>query len=622
MASEDTKTNESSALTLLQDKLKAQDIAAFLVPTQDAHLSEYVSDHDKRRAYISGFTGSAGVAVVAQEKAALWTDGRYWNQAGKELSSQWQLMKMGSSDAVPSVEEWLLDVCPKGSKIGIDPYLTTVDTYRKLSAKLKDSVDIECVEENLVDQVWGKDQPEISKAKLIVHPVEFAGREATDKIDDVRNVLKEKKEEECDAIVVTMLDEICWLLNLRGSDIDYNPVFVSYCVVTHDDVVLFVDPEKVTDAVKEHIGVDADGDSVKLKPYTELLEYLKTELSGKKVWLNPETCNYAIFAALSKAEATFHEKQSPIQLLKAIKNETELEGFRKCHIRDGAAKTRWLAWLERTIAAGNTEWTEYKVAKKLEEFRKEQSKEEFRGLSFGSISSTGANGAVIHYQPPEVGSKVVDPSKIYLIDSGAQYCDGTTDVTRTIHLQSPTEKEIDCFTRVLRGHIALARAKFPERIPGHMLDTFARAPLWEAGLNYNHGTGHGVGSYLNVHEGPQTVRFFTEGAPPKTVVGMRAGMVISNEPGYYEDGAFGMRVESLVIAKKVATKYTFNKMTFLEFETITMIPIQKKLIDTSQLSKAEIDWLNEYHQTVLEKLTPLMKDDDEVKFLEESCSPL
>uniref|UniRef100_A0A6A7G5Z7 Creatinase/aminopeptidase n=2 Tax=Hirondellea gigas TaxID=1518452 RepID=A0A6A7G5Z7_9CRUS len=607
----------SSIVDLLRQELKEQSLAAYIIASEDSHYSEYISDHDKRRAFISGFTGSAGTAVVTLNSAALWVDGRYWLQAQDQIdSSVWTLMRAGDTPAPPSIEDWLQKVCPTDSVVGIDPLRTSVDSFRVLVEKLKPAISCLPIDGNLVDKIW-KNQPPLSSDPIVVHPFKYSGQHSKEKIRVVREELIASS---CCALVVSQLDEICWLLNLRGSDITFNPVFISYCVVTLDEVRLFVNPSKLDDSVRSHLG-----DSVILQPYEELLEFLPSldlDSQCKRVSIYPKTCNVAIHRAF--VEGNVCEQLSPISLLKACKNQVELDGMRKCHVRDGVAKTIWLSWMKKNMKdVSECKYDEVDVADVLENERRKQPL--FMDLSFTSISSTGSNGSIIHYSPQKGSCAVVDRNKLFLMDSGAQYRDGTTDVTRTFHLGTPSAKEIDCFTRVLRGHIGLAMAKFPENVPGEILDILARRHLWEVGLEYNHGTGHGVGSYLNVHEGPMRIGPLREGRVPAKLVGLKPGMVVSNEPGFYEEGEFGVRVESLVIIRRVVnSKYNFGNLKFLEFETITLVPIQLKLIDKSQLSPQEIDWINRYHQKCLSELGPsiLEVDEEAHQFLVESCKPL
>ncbi|CEP17177.1 hypothetical protein [Parasitella parasitica] len=604
------------------DRLKAlralfrseqQQIDAFLIPSEDAHQSEYGADCDQRRQWISGFTGSAGFAVVSNQEAALFTDGRYFLQASEQLDENWILMKQGLP-GVPTWQEYLVSKLPPGSRIGLDAALTTVADAQDLRERLStvDSVLVP-VERNLVDIAWGDERPSTPHDKVFVHSVEFAaqilGETHQDKLSKVVQHLKEKDRF---GIIVSALDEVAWLFNLRGSDVDCNPVFYAYAVVTQSQPTLYINPEKLTPAVRDHL------EGVELKPYDAIFDDLRqlknTLASSNQKFLIDGNTSLAIEEAVG-AEFVVGER-SFINDAKAIKNERELKGMRECHIRDGAALVRYFAWLENQLAAGHR-LDEVEAGDHLEKLRAAQ--QDYVGLSFPTISSTGANGAIIHYEPQRGNCKTIDPNQIYLCDSGAQYKDGTTDVTRTWHFGTPTDYEKACFTAVLQGHIALDMAVFPTGTTGYLLDPFARMPLWKQGLDYRHGTGHGVGSFLNVHEGPHGIGV----RAPYNNTPLAAGMTVTDEPGYYEDGKFGIRIENVLIIRKQDTPNNFGDRGYLGFEHVTMAPIGLNLVDESLLSPAEKKWLNDYHQECFEKLTPLIASDpDAVAWLKKETRPL
>lgn len=577
-------------------------IHAYIVPSSDAHQSEYIADCDMRRKFISKFSGSAGTAIVTLNKAALWTDGRYHLQASKELDLEhWILMKDGLTDT-PTQSEWLKDVLESGSKVGADPFLLSYEGWKKLSKELKTgNITLIPLMDNLIDQVW-QDESVLSSTdtkrlprpcnKLIKLDKDITGKDWDDKVKQLREELKKKKT--C-AIVLTALDDIAWLFNLRGSDIDFNPVFFAYSIVTLNDVYLFIDSAKLTSEVEKYLRA-GESDGVKVLPYDNIISFLEQKIApdlkdGQLVW----TINRSSEAVVRSFKRELrYLAPSPITKFKAIKNDIELENMRNCHIRDAAALCEYLAWLEKTIEAnpnGHECLWEISGADYLENCRKQQDR--FMGLSFPSISSSGPNGAVIHYHPEVATNRPIGKKELYLIDSGAQYLDGTTDVTRTVHFGTPTPKEVECFTHVLKGHIQLALAVFPRLIKGNCLDSFARQSLWSQGLDYLHGTGHGVGMFLNVHEGPSSISPKMSPDDP----GLEAGQILSNEPGYYENGSFGIRIENLVVTRKAETRYNFNNTGYLKFETITLVPIQMKMIDLSLLTDVEINWLNEYHST-------------------------
>lgn len=585
-------------------------VEAVVVPSEDQHYSEYIAKCDERRAFISGFDGSAGCAIVTLNDAFLFTDGRYFLQAEKQLDQNWKLMKQGLPE-VPSWQDFLSKNLDRNARIGIDPSLITAADADaiKNALKLRDS-ELVSLDRNLVDSVWA-DRPPRPTNKVFPLDVRYAGESHVEKIARLRAGLKEKNQR---AMVVNMLDEVAWLFNLRGSDIDFNPVFFAYAIVTLDKTLLFVNPQQVDDTVHTHLG-----EEVEFHPYDYFFTYLK-EL-GAEVGLHKEAqvlvgdkASLAIVEAIGVDHIVI--SRSPIADFKSVKNETEIEGFRQCHIRDGAALVRYFAWLEEKLEAG-VQLSESQAADQLEKFRSEL--DLFRGLSFTTISSTGPNGAIIHYSPDPNDCAIVRKDQIYLCDSGGQYLDGTTDVTRTLHFGIPTAEERRAFTRVLQGHIAIDSAVFPNGTSGYIIDSFARRPLWEDGLDYRHGTGHGVGHFLNVHEGPHGigVRIIYNNTP------LKPGMTVSNEPGYYADGRFGIRIENVVVVRNADTPNNFGDKGYLKFEHVTLCPIQKKLVDAALLSERERAWLNAYHAEILGKVSPLLQDDRRaLSWLERECSPL
>ncbi|TPX77230.1 hypothetical protein CcCBS67573_g01472 [Chytriomyces confervae] len=588
--------NTSSRLAALRRAMAERSIDAYIVPSEDAHQSEYIAACDGRRAFISGFTGSAGLAVVTHKEAALWTDGRYFLQASKELDTNWTLQKSGIA-GVPSKEDWLNKVLEPNSKVGIDPKLVTLASARLLADSLKPaSNSLVSVTENLVDVVWGADRPAFPMNPVKSLPLEFAGRRFEDKLQDVRDAIAKKG---AWGFVVTGLDEICWVFNLRGNDIVCNPVFFAYALITLDSAILYIHESKLQPGVAEFLT------GVEIRPYEQIFTDLKTQgklQTEKKLWADSR-CSLALQDALGGPHLLV-EGRSPITNLKAIKNETEIQGFRNSHIRDAASLCQFFAWLENELVVeNNTNITEVDAADKLEEFRSKR--EHFVGLSFDTISSTGANGSIIHYHPEVGACKIVSKDEMYLCDSGAQYLDGTTDVTRTHHFGTPTAFEVEAYTRVLKGHIQIDMAVFPAGTNGYVLDILARTSLWRAGLDFRHGTGHGVGHYLNVHEGPHGIgsRIAYNDVP------LEKGMTVTNEPGYYEDGKFGIRIENVMILKDAPTSYDFSGKGSLGFEHVTVVPISTKLVDVKLLLEEERNWLNAYHMEVFEKVSPLLQDD-------------
>ncbi|PPQ70507.1 hypothetical protein CVT24_013277 [Panaeolus cyanescens] len=626
--------NTTERLAKLRELMKQHEVDAVVVPSEDQHSSEYLAHCDERRAFISGFNGSAGCAIITADQGYLFTDGRYFLQAEKQLDQNWTLMKQGLPD-VPTWQEFLHKKLEPKSKIGIDATLIAASDAETLEKELtpKESK-LVSLPVNLVDVVWGEDRP-ARPSNVIKHLDEkYSGQSLVDKLKNVRAELEKKKGK---ALIVNMLDEVAWLFNLRGSDIDFNPgmsfsllyflimsfssfsllypVFFAYAVVTHDKVILFVEKEQLDEAAQSYLAQA----HVEIQPYDAFFGYLKNlpaslNLEGDSKIILGERASLAVADALGKK--TFSIIRSPITDLKAIKNEVELEGFRQCHIRDGVALARYFAWLEEQLANGAV-LNESQGADKLEEFRKEL--DLFQGLSFTTISSTGPNGAIIHYSPDPNDCEIIKQDQIYLCDSGAQFSDGTTDVTRTWHFGTPTAEEKRAFTRVLQGHINIDTAIFPAGTTGFVIDSFARRALWQDGLDYRHGTGHGVGHFLNVHEGPQGLgtRIGYNSAP------FKAGMTVSNEPGYYADGKFGIRIENIVLVRNAETPNNFGEKGYLGFEHVTMCPIHKKLVDLELLSADEKKWLNDYHAETWAKVSPLLGHDQRaLKWLERECAPL
>ncbi|KAF8647224.1 hypothetical protein AX16_006843 [Volvariella volvacea WC 439] len=518
-------------------------------------------------------------------------------------------MKWGLPD-VPSWQEFLHKNLEK-VKIGVDPKTLSISDAETITKEIKPKgSELISLPTNLVDQVW-TDKPARPTNPVFHLDVKYSGESHTDKIKRVREEITKKKAK---GLVVSALDEVAWLFNLRGSDIDYNPVFFAYAVVTLDTATLFVNQSQL-----DQVANNTLTGSVDIRPYEAFWEYLKSlpqalALDKDNKILVGTNASLAIADALGKDNIT--SIRSPITELKSIKNATELEGFRQSHIRDGSALVRYFAWLEEQLEQGVVV-DEVQGADQLEAFRSELPL--FKGLSFDTISSTGPNGAIIHYSPTRGDCAVIEKGQIYLCDSGAQFLDGTTDTTRTWHFGTPTEEERRAFTRVLQGHIAIDTAVFPNGTTGYLIDSWARRPLWEDGLDYRHGTGHGVGHFLNVHEGPQGMgtRITLNSAP------LKPGMTISNEPGYYADGQFGIRIENVVLVKEVKTPNNFGAKGYLGFENVTMVPMHKKLIDVGLLSVSERRWVDEYHREVWEKVSPLLEGDRRaLEWLRRETSPL
>lgn len=569
----------------LRELMKEEEVQAYLVPSTDPHHSEYLPEFWKRRQFISGFTGSAGDVVIASDEAGLWTDGRYFIQAEEQLKGTgMDLYKMGMPE-VPKIEEWIADKLAGGGVLGVDPGLLSIESSSKLKKVLSEKeASIKYIERNLVDEIW-EDRPPPSEAPLEVLPTDHTGESIQDKLNKIREKLNKK---DCTAHVLCALDTIAWTFNMRGKDIEFNPVFISYAVITSDEAHLFIDEKKVTNDVKDHLG-----DLVKIHPYQDIGGFMKEMAENDhRVWIDPKTTNRWLMIPL-EGKVKVHKERSPVTDLKSVKNETELKGFRKCLITDGVAMVKFLKWLEETVPEGGV--TEVSASDKLESFRKEG--EDFVGLSFTTIAGYAEHGAIVHYDPTPETDVELKPEGIFLLDSGGQYLTGTTDITRTVTLGRPTEEQREMFTRVLKGHIGIATLKFPKGFSGKQLELPARKSLWDVGKNYNHGTGHGVGHYLNVHEGPM-------GLTPRDIgVPLQAGNVLSNEPGYYKEGEYGIRIENLIVVRK-DEKLSSEDSEFLGFETITFCPIDLRLIDREIMTDEEVEWFNDYHRQVFDNLSP------------------
>lgn len=584
----------TALLTALRALMVKEPIHAYIVPSVDAHCSEYLAECDKRRAFISGFTGSAGTAIVTMKEACMWTDGRYFLQAQEEMDENWTLMKDGLP-TTPTQSGWLSKILPTNSRIGVDPQMYPCNLWTPMATQLESAGhQLVPIATNLIDLVWGANKPAIPNNPVVPLALKYTGRSIREKLEVVRSRMVEKH---CSILVLTALDEIAWMLNMRGSDIEYNPVFFSFVIIDANGLGVYIDKKKDTETVRKHLNEEVGEGYYTIADYSKTYEDLKANASkiSDHVWMSNEA-SYAI-ASLVPPKHLLNEVTPPC-LLKAVKNPTEIEGMKNAHIKDGIALCEYFSWLEKNVSSGNI--TEISGAKRLEEFRKKQA--DFVGPSFDTISSVGPHGAIIHYKPSPATDVPITMSAIYLCDSGGQYLDGTTDVTRTWHFGQPEDYERECFTRVLKGQIKLGTAIFPSKIKGNYLDSFAREFLWDVGLDYAHGTGHGIGSYLNVHEGPMGISWRLMPDDP----GFEPGMFVSNEPGYYEDGRFGVRIEDIIQVVTAPTKHNFNNRGFLTFETITLCPIQAKLIAVDMLTPKEIEHINSYHKKCRDILGPLM----------------
>lgn len=568
---------------LLREALKSyQDkgLDGFVIPKADPHQNEYIPPHFERLLWITGFTGSAGLTVILQDKAALFVDGRYTLQAHQEVDDSLFEIK-GLNWLI--IQEWIETHLPKGGRLGYDPWITfsaSQETLKK--ACLKKAGELVPISENPLDGLW-VDRPELVHQPVLSHPLKYAGQSASDKLDAL---FKSISSEGVDSLLLTKLDTVAWLLNIRGRDIPYNPLSLAYVrLEASGGVHLYVGTDASYQEIAKSLEIDR---RVKFHPYDQFQKDLRT-IKGQTVWVDPKSTSVGILHMLKNQECQLYKASNPCELPKAIKNPVEIIGARAAHSRDGAALVQFLSWLDQEIHQGRV--TERSAAEYLLHCRHRQAL--FQQPSFETISAFEGHGAIVHYRVTEESDQPLRLGGMYLVDSGGQYLDGTTDVTRTLSLGgTPTLEQKDRFTRVLKGHIALARAHFPKGTTGHQLDALARQYLWEIGLDYAHGTGHGVGSYLNVHEGPQSISNYPTQAP------LEAGMILSNEPGYYKEGAYGIRIESLILVIES------ERTGFLSFETLTLVPLDLSLVDINLLTPGEKKWLEGYHRQVLTLLSP------------------
>lgn len=589
-------------LEKLREVMRREHLSAFIFPSTDAHQSEYVADHWQGRAWISGFNGSAGTAVVTMYSAALWTDSRYFIAAEEQLrGTEFQLMKL-KVEGTPTISDWIASELSQNEdecrEVGLDGMVNSYNDTMALISDLRKAGGI-TVRTNFdpLEQIW-MNRPAIPENPVEIQSLNFAGETVDDKIQRIRKALLEHH---ADGILVSALDDIAWTLNLRGTDVHCNPVFVSYLLISSDQVSLFVNPKKISSEVKAYL----DEHGISLFDYNQVEEGLES-YADYNILLDGDETSFCLWKSVKCQEII--AAKSPIPVMKAVKNATEIEGYHRAMLRDGVAMVKFLKWLKPAVEAGGQ--TEMSIDKKLTSLRAEQNL--FRDISFDTIAGYQAHGAIVHYEAtPETDAPLL-PEGLILIDSGAQYQDGTTDITRTIALGPVTEEMKHVYTLVLKGHIQLELAKFPDGASGTQIDALSRECMWREGYNFLHGTGHGVGSYLNVHEGPHQIRMEWKPTP------LRAGMTVTDEPGLYLKGKFGVRIENTLLIKDFV-ETTFGK--FLQMESLTLCPIDTAPIDVDMLLLEEVEWLNAYHREVFEKLSPYLED-EEVGWLAEATKPL
>ncbi|MBR2536658.1 MAG: aminopeptidase P family protein [Hyphomicrobium sp.] len=557
-------------------------VDAVLVPRADEHQGEYVPPSAERLKWLTGFSGSAGIAIVTRKAAVLVVDGRYTVQAKAETDTD--LFEVSLLPR-PRISEWIANALPKGSTVGFDPWLhTSAEISRLTKALAPKGITLKPLAKNAVDGVWGDDRPAPPTAPAVPQPLQCAGRSSAEKLAALQKQLKDDGQH---AVVLTLPDSICWLFNIRGSDVAHNPVVLAFAIVpATGKAELFIDPTKIADETRAHLSPTAKISTPdQLKPRLEALRD-----TARRVRIDGDTAAYWFERTLGAKSAVFG--QDPCIVPKAIKTASEIAGSRSAHERDGAAVTRFLAWLDETAQSGDVD--EISAVRQLEAFRDATGK--LKEISFATISGSGSNGAIVHYRVTDATNRVLNSGELFLVDSGGQYEDGTTDITRTVAIGEPNDEMRQRYTAVLKGHISIATARFPKGTRGIDLDPFARRALWDIGVDFDHGTGHGIGSYLSVHEGPQSIS-------RAGMAVLQPGMLLSNEPGYYKEGAYGIRLENVVLVTELQDVAGGDRQ-MMSFETLTLAPFDRRLIDPAMLTTAELQWLNDYHARVLKELAP------------------
>ena len=590
------KTEIRKRISALRSLMQSKSISAYITYSTDPHSGEYVPAHWESRKWITGFTGSAGTAVITSDDGGLWTDSRYFIQAEEQLTDTGLKLFKERMPETPSIPQWLCSVLKKSERVGIDGYTTPLQTVNELRNELS-AYGIEVVMiEDPYKTIW-HDRPDLPDNKPFILEEKYSGESASSKISTIRNHISNTG---TDYILISALDEIAWTLNMRGTDIECNPLFVSYLLISEKEATLYINKEKLTETTADYLQSQGVGH----RSYEDIESDL-TAISGRKIAMSP-SINFAMYNAASEHNTVFIQP-SPVSEYKAVKNQTEINGFRSAMLRDGVAMVRFLIWLQKNIGNGNL--TELNIDEQL--YKERSAMENFRGISFATIAGYQEHGAIVHYEADEQSASTLKPEGLLLIDSGAQYLDGTTDITRTIPLGATTEEQKKDYTLVLKGFIQLAMAEFPQGTCGTQLDVLARLAMWKEGINYGHGTGHGVGHFLNVHEGPHQIRMNNVPTP------LQPGMTVTNEPGIYRAGKYGIRTENTMLTVP-SRKTDFGE--FYKFEQLTLCPINTETILWDMLSSEEISWLNEYHETVYSKLSPFLSD-EEKQWLRNATNP-
>lgn len=585
-------------INLLRAAMKENAISAYIIPGTDPHASEYIADYWKEREWISGFDGSAGTFCMTTTEAGVWTDSRYFLQGSEQLKgTEIKLMKQGLPETLEIIP-WLSSKLKNGDKVGVNAELFSVNNFATMKSELQLN-GIKLVAIDLIQSIWEK-RPALPSNPFFVFDTQYTGKSVADKLSEVRN---EMKKLHADIFVLSALDDIAWLFNIRGNDVDYNPVTIAFAMVENEKTTLFISPEKYDEKSEKYLIKN----SVTIKNYTEISSELQKISPEKAVLIDGGKFNQALFEMIPSS-CPKRNAMSPVFKLKSVKNSVEMEGVRRAMIKDGVALTRFFIWFEENL--GKNKMTEISISDKLKSFRATQ--DGFKGESFGTIAGYKGHGAIVHYKATPESDAEIEPKGILLLDSGGQYLDGTTDITRTIALGKPTEQVKKDNTLVLKGHIQLAMAKFPVNTRGSQLDILARKAMWDEAINYGHGTGHGIGHFLNVHEGPQNIRM------DENPITLQPGMIISNEPGLYRTDEYGIRIENLV---QVIPAEETEFGAFLQFETLTHCYIDTQLITTELLTEKERDWLNNYHKNVYKTLSPFLENDEKI-WLEEKTKAI
>ncbi|KAM4696110.1 xaa-Pro aminopeptidase 2 [Rhinophrynus dorsalis] len=606
-----TVQNTTHQLSSLRQQMTLHNISAYIIPGTDAHLGEYIADREKRRKWLTGFTGSSGTAVVTMTRAAVFTDSRYWTQAEREMDCSWELQKTTSSN---SIVTWIQEELKSGEKIGFDPFLFSIDEWESYSKSIQGSGRILLsIPTNLVDKVWGDQRPPLPNTEIYSLRDEFVGSSWQEKVLEIRRQMNAHSQKPT-AVLLSALEETAWLFNLRGQDIPYNPFFYSYTLLTLDSVWLFVNVSRITPMVQENLNTNCPGSTcVKFVDYEHVRDHVTDYVKGDvKIWIGTEYTNYGLYEIIPK-EKLVAEDYSPVMKTKAVKNDREQELLKKCHIRDAVAVIQYLVWLEKNVPKGTV--NEENGGRYVDALRAKQA--HFQGPSFATISAGGLNAALAHYSATNETNRKLTPSEMYLVDSGGQYFDGTTDITRTVHWGTPSDFEKEAYTRVLMGNIELTRLIFPAQTSGRVIEAFARQALWEVGLNYGHGTGHGIGNFFSVHEWP--VGFQSSN------IAMSKGMFTSIEPGYYHDGHFGIRIEDIALVVEADTKHMFGGQPYLTFEAVSLVPYDRNLIDTSIMTQNQINYVDTYYKKIREIVGSELQYQnlhEEYNWLEKNTKPL